>query len=109
VDLFDFFPPIIPGPEPAKGRNLREDVVGGVVVFGLPALALCLLMFTELSKRPDIAVLWMPVIFTLVGALICVLARMSIGRSIVALLGCLWWCLAVGFTLVVIDILIFPF
>jgi hypothetical protein len=107
MDLFDLMP--APGPDPPRGRNRTEDLAGGVVVFGLPLLALCLLTVTDLSKRPEIAMLWMPAGFTLLGTFICVGARMSLGRSLVALLGCLWWCLLAGTCLVVIDILIFPF
>ncbi len=107
MDLFDLFPAA--GPEPAKGGSPREQLVGGVVVFGLPTLHLCLLMLTELSKQPALAVLWLPATFSAIGVLVCVLVRLSVGRSIVAVLGCLWWCLLVGLTMVAIDILIFPF
>jgi hypothetical protein len=109
MNLFDLIPWTIPGPEPAPGGDLRENVAGGVVVFGLPMVDLLLLTVTDLSKRPDMALLWLPVMFALAGAMVCVLARLSLGRSVVAVLGCIWWCLAAGFTLVVIDILIFPF
>jgi len=34
---------------------------------------------------------------------------MSVGRSVLAVVGCLWWCLVAGLTMVAIDILIFPF
>ena len=108
MDLFDLIP-FVPGPEPARGRNVREDVAGGVVVFGLPALALLLLTVTDLSKDPGVALLRLPLAFGLVGALVCGLAPLSLGRLIVAVLACVWWCLVVGLTLVVIDILIFPF
>jgi hypothetical protein len=108
MDLFDLFP-VATGPEPAKGGSAREKLVGGAVVFGLPMLHLCLLTLTELSKQPSLAVLWLPATFAGIGALACVLARLSLGRAIVAVLGCLWWCLFVGLALVAIDILIFPF
>ena len=109
MDLFDFIPIVPPGPEPKRSDRREENIAGGVVVFGLPTIDLFLLTLTELSKQPRLALLWLPVIFTLFGALICVLVRMSLGRTIVALLGCAFWCLAAGLTLVVIDILIFPF
>ena len=107
MDLFDLVP--ISGPEPARGRTRGESVAGGVVVLGLPLVDLLLLTVTDLSKQPSMALLWLPVMFTLAGLAICVLARVSIGRTIVALLGCAFWCLAAGLTLIVIDILIFPF
>ena len=109
MNLFDLIPWTIPGPEPAPGRNLTENVAGGVVVFGLPMVDMLLLTVTDFSKRPDLALLWLPVMFALAGAMVCVLARVSLGRSIVAVLGCAWWCLVVGMALIVIDILIFPF
>ncbi len=108
MDLFDV-PFLPPGPDPPPGRNRAESVVAGVVVFVLPTLYLCLLTFTELTKRPDLAVLWGPAIVSLLGALVCVVARMSLGRAIVTVVGCLWWCLLAGLALVAIDILIFPF
>jgi hypothetical protein len=107
MDLFDLFP--VAGPEPAKGGSPREKVAGGVVVFGLPMIHLGLMTVTELSKHPKLAVIWLPLTYTMIGALICIGARMNLGRAIVAVLGCAWWCLFVGLTLVVIDILIFPF
>lgn len=108
MNLFDVIP-WIPGPEPARGRNRREDVAGGAVVFGLPVVDLFLLTVTDLSKRPDMALLWLPVMFALAGAMVCVLARVSLGRSLVAVLGCIWWCMVAGVTMIAIDILIFPF
>lgn len=108
MDLFDLFP-VAPGPEPAKGGSTREKLVGGAVVFGLPMLHLCLLTLTELSKRPSLAVLWLPATFAGIGAVACVLARVSLSRAITAVLGCAFWCLLVGLTMVAIDILIFPF
>jgi hypothetical protein len=109
VNLFDLIPWTVPGPEPAPGRNRTEDIAGGVVVFGFPMVQLLLLTVTDLSKRPDMALLWLPLMFALAGAMVCVLARVSLSRSIVAVLGCIWWCMLAGLTLVVIDILIFPF
>lgn len=107
VDLFDLVP--APGPEPAPGGTRREDLLGGLVVFGLPSIYLCILTFTEPTKDPGRALLWWPVGFTLLGVVVCVAGRVRLGRSIVAVVGCLWWCLAAGLTMVVIDILIFPF
>jgi hypothetical protein len=109
MDLFDLVPIMPPGPGPAKDGDPREKLAGGVVVFGLPLIDLGLVTVTDLSKRPDLAMLWLPVTFTLIGALVCVLGRVSFRRSLVALLGCLWWCLVAGTCMVVIDILIFPF
>jgi hypothetical protein len=108
MDVLDVIP-FPPGPDPPRGRDRRDDLANGAVVFGLPLVELLILTVTDLSKRPEVAMLWLPVLFTLAGAMICVLARVSLGRSVVALLGCLWWCLVAGTTLVVIDILIFPF
>jgi hypothetical protein len=108
VDIFDApLPP--PGPDPPPGRSLAENVAGGVVVFGLPLVYLCILIATDLTKRPDQALLWGPACFGLAGAVVCVLARLGLGRSIYAVAACLWWCLLAGLSLVVIDILIFPF
>lgn len=108
MDLFDFVP-AAPGPEPPRGRNRRESVAGGVVVLGIPLVHVALLTVTDLSKRPDLAMLWLPVLFSLAGTFVCVAARVSLGRSLMAVLGCLWWCLLGGTALVVIDIVIFPF
>jgi hypothetical protein len=107
MDLFDLLP--VAGPEPAKGGSPREKVAGVVVVFGLPMIHLALLTVTELSKKPSLAVFWLPLTYVLIGALVCMGVRMNLGRAIVALLGCAFWCLLVGLTLVAIDILIFPF
>jgi hypothetical protein len=75
----------------------------------MPLVYLLVLTFTELTKQPELAVMQLPLIISAVGAVVCVLARMSFGRSIVAVIGCLWWCLLAGVTMVVVDILIFPF
>ena len=107
MDLFDLFVPS--GPEPASGGSRRESFLGGVVVFGLPLAYLCLLTVTDLSKDPGLALMWFPAGLSLLGVLVCVAGRVGVGRSIVAVVGCLWWCLVAGLTMVVIDILIFPF
>ncbi len=86
-----------------------DDLASGVVMFGLPVVDLALLTVTDLSKRPDLALLWLPVTFALGGAMVCVLARLGVGRSLVVVLGCIWWCMLAGLALVVIDIMIFPF
>ena len=109
MDLSDLFNPVFPGPEPGKGGTRSESIAGGVVVLGLPLVTLAILTVTELSKRPEIAMLWMPVGFTALGAIICAAVQMNLWRAFVAVLGCLWWCFVAGTTLVVIDILIFPF
>jgi hypothetical protein len=109
MDLSDLFQPVASGPALPKARNRREEIASAVVVFGFPLIALVLLTVTDLSKRPDIAMLWMPVGFSVAGAVICAGVRMGLWRAFVSVLGCLWWCLLAGTALVVIDILIFPF
>ena len=99
----------VPGPTPPQDGDRTKDIAGGMVAFFLPLIAVFLLTFTELSKQPDIAMLWMPVVFTTVGLFVCVLSRMGPWRTFITSLACLWWCLVAGTTLVVIDILIFPF
>lgn len=101
--------PYVPGPSPPQDGNRAQNFVAGVVAFGLPMVALVLLTVTELSKRPDVAMLWMPVYFTGFGLVVCVLARLGPLRTLVTCLACLWWCVLAGFTLVLADILIFPF
>lgn len=107
MDVFDL--PIAPGPEPQQGRGRSENLAAGIVVFGLPALYLLVLAVTDLTKQPGLAVLWLPAGIGALGALVCVVARMSVGRSIVSVVGCLWWSLVAAVTMVAIDILIFPF
>ncbi|HEX2127277.1 MAG TPA: hypothetical protein VHF45_12050 [Thermoleophilaceae bacterium] len=107
MDVFDL--PIAPGPEPPRGRDRRENVASGIVVFGLPAIYLAVLTVTDLTKQPGLAVLWLPAAIGALGAVVCVLARMGVGRSLVAAVGCLWWCLVAAVTMVAVDILIFPF
>lgn len=107
MDVFDL--PIVPGPEPPRGRDRRENLVAGVVVFALPLVYLFVLALTELTKQPGLAVFQLPLIISALGAVVCVLARMSFVRSIVSVVGCLWWCLVAGVTMVIVDILIFPF
>ena len=101
--------PHVPGPRPPEDGNRTQDIAGGMVAFFLPLVAVCLLTVTELSKRPEIAMLWMPVFFTALGLVVCVVARMGPWRTFITSLACLWWCLVAGTTLVVIDILVFPF
>lgn len=107
MDVFDI--PIVPGPEPRPGRDRRENLVAGIVVFALPMAYLFVLALTELTKQPGLAVFQLPLIISALGAVVCVFARMSFVRSIVTVVGCLWWCLVAGVTMVVVDILIFPF
>jgi hypothetical protein len=101
--------PYAPGPTPPEDGNRTQDIVGGAVAFFLPLTAICLLTVTELSKQPSIAMLWMPIAFTALGLVVCVVVRMGPWRTFITSLACLWWCLVAGTTLVVIDILIFPF
>src|SRR3712207_4716664 len=108
MDLFDLVPPPT-GPEPKPAASKRADLLAGLVVVGLPALYLCVLIPTQPALRPDLAVLWGPVLLGLVGALVCVLGRLGLRRSVVATAGCLWWSLVAGVTMVVVDIIIFPF
>jgi hypothetical protein len=107
MDAFDLFVPS--GPEPASGGSRRESFLGGVVVFGLPLAYLILLTVTDLTKDPGLALLKFPTALTALGALVCALGGVSFRRSFVAVVGCLWWCLVAGLTMVVIDIMIFPF
>jgi hypothetical protein len=107
MDAFDL--PIAPGPERPRGRDRRENLAAGLVVFGLPSIYLAVLTVTDLTKQPGLAVLWLPAAIAALGAVVCVLARMSVGRSIATVVGCLWWCLVAAVTMVAVDILIFPF
>lgn len=107
MDFFDL--PIVPGPEPSRGRDRRQNIVAGIVVFALPLLYLFVLAVTELTKQPGLAVFQLPLIISALGAVVCVLVRMSFGRSIVSVVGCLWWCTVAGVTMALVDILIFPF
>ena len=107
MDFFDFLP--APGPEPASGGTPKENRLGGLVVFGLPLLYFGILIVTDVTKDPGLALMWFPAGFTALGLLVCILGRVRFGRSLVAVVGCLWWCLVGGLTMVVIDILIFPF
>jgi hypothetical protein len=109
MDLSDLFQPVASGPRLPKARDRREEIAGAVVAFGFPLIALVLLTVTELSKQPNIAMLWMPVGFSALGVVICAAVGMRLWRMFVVVLACLWWCLLAGFALVVIDILIFPF
>ncbi|HEX8745201.1 MAG TPA: hypothetical protein VF712_18900 [Thermoleophilaceae bacterium] len=108
MDIFDL--PFLPGPRPPRGGgDPRDELVGGAVAVGLPLIYLCVLIPTDLTKQPDLAVLWLPVGLGLVGAAICLLTRISLGRAIVAVLSCMWWSLVAALTMVVVDILVFPF
>lgn len=109
MDPTDIFTPIAPGPEPAAGGNRTQNIVAGVVAFGLPVVTMAILTVTDLSKQPIVAMLWLPVVFTALGLVMCVLARMRAWQIFTTSLACLWWCLVAGTALVVIDILIFPF
>jgi hypothetical protein len=98
-----------PRPEPPRGRTGGHKLAEAVVSFGLPLIYLTLLTVTELTKRPEISVLYGPLAVGALGALICLLTRPRVGRAIVAVISCAWWCLLAGVTMVAIDILIFPF
>jgi hypothetical protein len=108
VDPLDLVPIVPPGREPRE-RDRGEDLAAAIVVFGLPLVYLLVLTFTDLTKQPSPAVLWLPAGISVLGAAICVAARVSLGRSIVTVVGCLWWCLVAAVAMVAIDILIFPF
>jgi hypothetical protein len=107
MDIFDI--PVVPPGRERQRPDRRQDLPAGIVVFAFPAIYLAVLTVTELTKHPGLALLWFPAGISALGAAVCILTRMSVGRSIVAVIGCLWWCLVAGLTMVVIDILIFPF
>ena len=109
MDWFDFLP--IGGPEGAGVRRKltrEEHVASGVVAAGLPVLDLCLVMFAGLTKHPGVAILWLPLGFVALGALICRRLRVRTGYSIALLLTCGFWCFMVGACLVAMEIFILP-
>ena len=108
MDPFDAVPIVPPAQEP-RGRDRGENLAAGIVVFGLPLVYLLVLTFTDLTKQPGLAVLWLPAGISVLGAVVCAAARVSLGRSIMTVAGCLWWCLLAAVAMVAIDILIFPF
>jgi hypothetical protein len=104
----DWFDPIVAPRGPARKLTPAENAAAMICLVAFPVVDLCLL-FTDLSKRPDIAMLWMPGIFTAAAIVVCVALRVHPWRAFTIVLGCLWWCFVASTTMVVIDILIFPF
>jgi hypothetical protein len=109
MDLFDVFASMLTPPATARKRPRNESIAAALALLVLPAIDFCLLTFSELSKSPSVSLFWLPSTFTALSVLVCIRARVSAGPAIMLVLGCAFWCLVCGLTLVVIDILIFPF
>ena len=107
MDWFDI--PIVPGPGPGRDLSPSETAAALVCLVLLPLVDLGLVTVTDLSKRPDVAMLWLPGVFTALAVLVCRGLRIGAGRSIANAVGCLWWCFLASAALVVIDVLVFPF
>lgn len=108
MDPLDFAP-LAPPQGRRRGGDRTENVVAGLVTFGLPLVYLAVLTVTDLTKRPGLAVLYLPAFIAAAGALVCIGGRVGLRRSVVTVAGCLWWCVVAAVTMVAVDILIFPF
>ncbi len=107
MNLFDDIPIGPSGPK----RNLTpaENIAAAICFLLLPTAVVGLLMVTDLSKRPDIAMLWIPSVSAALAIVVCAALSVRFGRALMTVLGTVWWCFAAGTTMVVIDILVFPF
>ena len=109
MDLFDLFP--VSGPEGlGKRRKLtrEENIASFAVAIGLPLVDFCLVLFAGLAKHPAVAMVWLPLALTALGAVVCRHLRVGTGQAIMLVLGCAWWSFLCSICIVLMQNLFLP-
>jgi hypothetical protein len=112
VDLFDIFSslPIHPGGSASRRRAPNEELAAGIVLIVLPAIDLCVVLFTRLAaSHPTLAIIYLPLGFAALGYLVARTLQAPVGYSLLLTLGCAFWCLFAGFCAVVLALFTWSF
>ena len=111
MDFFDVLVALLPpyGTSTRRARSREEELANNLVLFVLPAIDVCLLLFAGLGKHPGVAVMLLPGVFAAAGWLVSRALRMTVARSLALALGCGALCAFWGICAAFVSALLFTF